>query len=429
MKKIWAAAPLIHYDGVMICRRFFRLLSLALLLTASAASAALTVHTDFEGGSARVIKLDAESQTVTLMPGGDSKRGWACWWALRLEGLQTGQKLTLELRASDQPQHQPTAGKGMPPLSASWSRPLHPSLSTDGRTWAFGEVGKLVENKMIYSISPTSSTLWVAWGPLFTGATGSALIEKLAGEHPSLVTPFTLATTREGRPGPAMRIAPGAGKSVVWLQARQHAWESGASMVGAGIAEWLVSEDPQAKELRSLAEIVFVPVMDVDHVATGDGGKDALPQDHNRDWQEEPHWPEVAAAQKQMLAYAAEQRLKVFCDLHNPAPGDKKAFFFVSPKDLIGEAAWESQRQFIEFTRRTFEGNPIPLSVLPRESGTTYHPLWRQISKNWVHEKCGKDILSLTLETPWNTHESTVEGYRKTGVCLGRALALFLQPK
>lgn len=413
----------------MIRRRCFHrtLVSFALAFMASTAMAGVSVHTDFEGGSARVVTLDAETRTITLMPGGDSKRGWACWWALRLEGLEAGQKVTLQLLPSDQPQHQATAGPGSPPLSASWSRPLHPSLSKDGHTWTLGVAGRLLDTQMVYSIVPESPTLWVAWGPLFTGTTGATFIEKLAREHPSQVTPFTLATTREGRPVPAMRIAAGAGKPVIWLQARQHAWESGASRVGVGLAEWLLSDDPQAQQLRTLAEIVFVPVMDVDHVATGDGGKDALPQDHNRDWQETPHWPEVAAAQKQMRAYAAEKRLKVFCDLHNPAPGDKKAFFFVSPKDLIGDAAWESQSRFIELTRRAFVGNPIPLSLTPRESGTSYHPLWRQISKNWVHEQCGKEILSLTLETPWNTPESSVEGYRQTGVCLGRALAGYLQ--
>ncbi|HEY1080631.1 MAG TPA: M14-type cytosolic carboxypeptidase [Prosthecobacter sp.] len=412
-------------------RRRLSLLPFALVLLspAAAAFAALSVHTNFEGGSARVVKLDPESRTVTIMPGGDSTRGWACWWALRLEGLEAGQKVTLKLLPSDQRQHQSTAGKGNPPLSASWSRPLHPSLSKDGSTWTYGAAGKVEGDKMVYSITPETASLWVAWGPLFTGTTGSALIDRLARQHPSWVTPFTLATTREGRPVPAMRIAAGEGKPVVWLQARQHAWESGASVVGEGVVQWLLSEEPLARQLRETAEIVFVPVMDVDHVATGDGGKDALPQDHNRDWKDEPHWPEVAAAQKQMLAYAAQGRLKVFCDLHNPAPGDKKAFFFVTPKDLIGEPAWESQKHFIELTRRAFAGNPIPLEITPRESGTSYHPLWRQISKNWVHEKCGKDILSLTLETPWNTPVSTVEGYHKTGACLGRALAGYLAPK
>lgn len=409
--------------------RFFNrslpLLLACLTLSLAEVRAELKVRTDFPGGSARVLKVDEAARRVRIMPGGDSKRGWTCWWAVRLEGLQAGQTYTLELAAPDQPQYQPGPGLGKP-LSASWSRPQRPSLSQDGKVWRHGEEGRVQEDVMVYEIKPEGGSLWVAWGPVFTPETAEALLAEAAPKLPEAGR-FTLATTREGRPVQAMLIAPGAGKPVLWLQARQHAWESGGSWVGAGLLRWLASDEAAAKTLRQKAEIVFVPVMDVDHVSTGDGGKDALPQDHNRDWMDEPHWPEVAAAQQRLLGYAKEKRLRVFCDLHNPAPGDKKAFFFVSPKDMMPDTAWAAQRTFIDLVRQEFAGNPIPLEITPRESGASYHPLWRQISKNWVHEKCGHQVLSLTLETAWNTPGSTVEGYEKTGACLGRALLRYLE--
>ena len=53
---------------------------------------------------------------------------------------------------------------------------------------------------------------------------------------------------------------------------------------------------------------------------TGNGGKDALPQDHNRDWSAEPHWNEIIAAQRQVGGLIEEGRMDVFLDLHNPDP-------------------------------------------------------------------------------------------------------------
>ncbi|MDZ4288319.1 MAG: M14 family zinc carboxypeptidase [Prosthecobacter sp.] len=403
-----------------------RALLLTGLMLPLALKAELSVHTDFAGGSARVIAVDQAKALVQLMPGGDITRGWPCWWCVRIEGAQPGQEITLELAASDQLQKQPGSGQGKP-LAAAWSRPARPAVSDDGATWRHGPEGKLVAGQMVYRVQAAAGQLWIAWGPLFTSQTGGDLIDRITRESP-LAARLVLATTREGREVPALRIATGTKKPVVWFQARQHAWESGGSWVAAGLMNWLVSNDPLAVQLRDRTEILVVPVMDVDHVATGDGGKDALPQDHNRDWQAQPHWPEVAAAQHLLRDFAAQKRLRLFCDLHNPSPGDKKSYFYVTPKDILGAAAWDSQHRFFDLARQEFTG-PIPLEITPRESGPSYHPLWKQISKNWVHDQCGLDVIAVTLETAWNTPGSTVEGYQQTGASLGRAVSRFMEPR
>jgi len=38
-------------------------------------------------------------------------------------------------------------------------------------------------------------------------------------------------------------------RPVVWLQARQHAWESGSSWVARGIGEWFAGDSPDAIKL------------------------------------------------------------------------------------------------------------------------------------------------------------------------------------
>lgn len=110
-----------------------------------------------------------------------------------------------------------------------------------------------------------------------------------------------LCRSRGGREVPLLRVAAGPlpveRRPSVWVQARQHAWESGSSWVARGFGDWLLGDAEAARRLRERAEILIVPIMDVDNAATGNGGKDAVPHDHNRDWSAAPHWNETVAAQ------------------------------------------------------------------------------------------------------------------------------------
>lgn len=56
----------------------------------------------------------------------------------------------------------------------------------------------------------------------------------------------------------------------------------------------------EAAWLGQHADVFIIPVIDVDNTATGNGGKNALPHDHNRDWCPKPHWNETIAAQRQV---------------------------------------------------------------------------------------------------------------------------------
>jgi hypothetical protein len=170
--------------------------------------------------------------------------------------------------------------------------------------------------------------------------------------------------------------------------------------------------------------------MDVDNTATGNGGKEALPQDHNRDWTEKPNWNEVAAAQRHIKGLAAEGRLDVFMDLHNPAPRDLKAFFYAGPDDMLAERARENWKLFLQLAQENI--SPVmPMLDAPKITGSSYHPLWRQISRNWVQLNGNPQTVSACLETPWNTERSHVEGYKAVGAAVGTTLHSYLraQPK
>ncbi len=384
----------------------------------------LTVASDFEGASVRVLEIDEAARSVSFMPGGDPARGWPCWWYLRVDGIVPGETITLRLRGSTK-----TIGKGKP-LSASWAMPAQATFSIDTRTWLHTAKGRRQGDWMMYTLKPDATSVFVAWGPPYTPSAAAKFVRAMS-EASGHAKAMELCRSRGDRPVPMLHVQEGARTKKqrfgVWVQARQHAWESGSSWVAQGFAEWLLSDDEDAAWLRQHAEVFIVPVMDVDNAATGNGGKNALPHDHNRDWSEKPHWNEVVAARRIVGGLIDEGRMDVFLDLHNPAPGDP-SFFYILPKEMLTEPMIVLRDRFIELAyARISKIKPLmPMSNKPKVTGAGYHPLWRQISANWVSMHGNPHTVSLCLETMWNYKNSTTTGYRAVGANLAASVRAYL---
>ena len=413
-------------NSTAACRLAFALLSVA--TAARLAGAELRVSTDFEGGSAKVESVDQTARVIRFMPDGNPQRGWPCWWYLRVDGVALGERVTLDLAASDRPTRNNGQDTGKP-LASFWAMPARATFSTDGKNWRHTAPGKKDDARIRYEVTGTGGPLWVAWGPPFTPRDTESLLAEAEKLSPAAKS-FELARTLGGRPVRGLRVSeattpkpPG-----IWIHARQHAWESGSCWVARGFTEWLVSDDADAKWLRANAEVFIVPIMDVDNAATGNGGKEAAPRDHNRDWDDNPVYPEVAAAQKRLLTLVKENRLAVFLDLHNPGPGDP-TFFFILEHQFLKEPMIAQCNRFIELAYgRISKIKPlIPMSNKPVTTGASYHPLWRNMSANWVCMKGNPDTVSLCLETIWNYENSTTAGYRAVGQQLGLATADYLR--
>ena len=400
------------------------------LVLGAAASFAFTVSSDFEGGSCRVLKLDEKSHTVEMMPAGDPQRGWPCWWCFRVDGCEPGVPVTVLLRGSDVPM--PRDEKHLP-LAATWAMPEAAFISADGKTWEKTGRGEKLGAVMKYVHTPGTASFFIAWGPAFTPSKAALVVKELAAAHPGFAKAEELCRSLEGRSVPMLHVLEGAAiagspRPVVWFEARQHAWESGSSWVAQGCMEWLVGSDPEAAWLRQHAEIFCVPIMDVDNTATGNGGKDALPQDHNRDWSDMPHWNEVAAAQKRVKEFIREDRMAVFLDLHNPAPADKKAFFYALPAALLPTEKVTARDRFIAMAAERI-GKVYPMLMKPKEDGPAYHPLWRQMSGTWVTMNGNAGTVGICLETAWNIPECSTDNYRKVGAALAATASTFLQSR
>jgi len=385
------------------------LIAWSALCLAMEAGAALRVATDFPGGSGDVTSLHPGSRIVRMQPTAHPDRGWPCWWYVRLEGAPPGAPVTLEVR-------------GM-----NFALPERAAVSHDHKLWTQSAPGEAVPGGRVYRIVPNGGTTWVAWGPPYQAADALSLVRRLASEDPS-VDAFELCRTREGRPVPALRFRPtsqepSSGHRIIWVQARQHAWECGSSWVAQGLAEWLVT--PDAQDLRTRTEIIVVPVVDIDNVERGAGGKDQKPHDHNRDWSDNPHWNAVRATQSFLTQRDARGLLSVFIDLHNPGPGDREPFFFMAPESLLSPPSRSAHARFFEAARRQLSEGSLPYRGTVRTTGPEYHPRWEQISSVWVARSMTRPVVAVCLETSWNTPASQVEGYEEVGARLGKALALF----
>ncbi|MEM7013384.1 MAG: M14-type cytosolic carboxypeptidase [Verrucomicrobiota bacterium] len=359
----------------------------------------MKVDIDFPGGSGEVITVNRDYQILTMKPSDHPGKGWRCWWYFKVTGLDPSEPLMIHLG------------------DAPWATPDRAHFSTDNKTWKLSDVGERDGRQILYKIAAESDTVWVAWGPPFLPADAKELVDHVAAES-SAAEAFNLCDTREGNATPAIRFNAGA-KHLLWLQARQHAWESGSSWVAKGLIDYLAANPLSA-------EVVVVPIMDIDNVIRGAGGKNQSPQDHNRDWGEAPHWKAVAAAQKQLKAADEEGRLAAFIDLHNPGANDKQPFFFIPPREGMPEESVKTLTNFLIATQEEIVG-PLRFSGKTIESGSNYDRNWQKISKNWVAENTRPGVVSVTLETSWNTRASTIEGYETVGEQLGKALKRYLE--
>lgn len=384
------------------------------LLVAQARPAAgeapmLAVDINFSGGSAVVEAIDQETRTIKLLPSDHPGRGWRCWWYIHVTGIEPGETITLDV------------GEGV------WATPDQATYSIDHKTWLHTEPGKRDGKRIVYRQKIDAKEAWFAWGPPYVPEDAKRAVEAAAARTKGAEV-FNLCQTRRGRETPALKLSPPDGskpKFGIWIQARQHAWESGSSWVCQGLLDWLISDDALARQLREQSLIVVVPVMDIDNVAIGAGGKNENPQDHNRDWTDMPHWRAVAAAQQAILQMDKNETFDLFLDLHNPAPNDRQPFFFAAPKELLKPEGRENLARFLAIAKEQIQG-PLAFKGMVRESGTNYDRSWQAISKNWVTMNCRPHVVAITLETSWNTPGSTTEGYLGVGQGLGRTVGEFL---
>ncbi len=293
----------------------------------------LKVVSDFEGASVRAIDTDQAARSISFSPGGDPARGWPCWWYFRIDGITPERDDHVAIAGLDGNAREAEAAVGF--LGDARSSNLFDRWRDLAAHRGRPDAGRVDD---LHAQAGCRSRSFVAWGPPYTPSTAAQIRERNEQEISSC--------DRRG----VVSIARRSPRADAASRGRRADRQSNASVSGFRLGSmpgkvvpvgWrkdslggCSSDDPDAAWLRQHAEVFIIPIMDVDNTATGNGGKNALPHDHNRDWSSEPHWNETVAAQRMVGSLIAEGRMDVFLDLHNPAPGDP-SFFYILPHEML----------------------------------------------------------------------------------------------
>lgn len=295
-----------------------------------ASTAPITINTNFEGGSLGKIQKISDTHFICAVKGEYNEEGrnrQASWYFFRLDNVRD-RDLTIELVDLV---GEYNGRYGACPLSAA----TRPVFSYDGRAWQhFGALEWNDTSKTAtLRFRPAHDRLWIAHIPPYTTRDLERLLDAARQSPHARVEVY--GRTPGGRDLVLVTVtnfaAPDAGKKVVWLMARQHAWEAGGSHVADGALRFVLSDDPEARRLRDRVLFVFTPMLDPDGVARGGVRFNANGYDVNRHWNEvdlrDPRalerMPEIWYTKKTIVHFArAERPIDLLLYLHNEESGE-----------------------------------------------------------------------------------------------------------
>jgi hypothetical protein len=298
----------------------------ALLLCSAAASSEtlpVTFNTNFEGASLGKIEVLGANAFRCYVQGQHDERGrnrQASWFYFRVDHV-AGRELTLTLtdfvgEYNDKP--------GACPMGPD----IVPVFSNDGKTWRhFADEAAnwdAQKRELTLKFKPLGDSIWIAHVAPYTPRDLARLLAEVDRSPHARVE--VIGKSVRGREIHLATVTDttvaDADKKVVWLQARQHAWEAGTSYVMEGAMGFVTSDDPKAAELRRRVVFRFTPMVDVDGCAAGQVRFNANGYDVNR------HWSQVDLRDKKFLALMPEiwytkkaivnsGRIDLMINLHN----------------------------------------------------------------------------------------------------------------
>lgn len=273
-------------------------------------AAAVTIATDFEGGSlGRVEQVDRAHFRLAARGerDQDGRNRQANWYFFRVSGATPGQALTLDI--VDLPgeyNYQPNRG--------AITKDTPPVISVDNKSWRHIETFEYdpAEPKLRLRVTAPAATFWIAHVPPYTGRHLQRLRRDLrAGpEFREEVAGRSLG----GRPIYLWTL--GKGGKTIWLMFRQHSWEAGSSWTGEGALREIAARP----ELRRDVTWKVFPLCDPDGVARGGVRFNARGFDLNRNWdtRDAVRMPEITAQRNAIESWLRGGRgIALFFSLHN----------------------------------------------------------------------------------------------------------------
>lgn len=280
--------------------------------------AAIVVTAAFEGGSVGRVEQAGPGHLICAVKGQADQNGrnrQANWYYFQLDGLKRGEELRIDFTDL-------VGEYNFKPGSHAVTKNTRPVYSYDRKTWTHFTDGQASwderEIRLTLRFRPERSRMWIAHMEPYTGVELRRLLEL---RHPHLKAGAAGRTARS-REIPLLTLTDGAeaGKKVIWLMARQHAWEAGTSWAADGAVRWLISDDAEAARLRKKNVFRVMPVFDIDGVAEGAVRFNVNGFDNNRNWDtaETGKMPEIFTVRGLLMG----SRMDVFLALHDTESTD-----------------------------------------------------------------------------------------------------------
>jgi len=368
---------------------------------------------DFEGAS-----LESWSQspprTFNLRVRKDTNSDFARWFSFRvMDG--GGEDLTFRIV---------NAGELSAADAFSFNRP---AVSTDGGvTWDRVASASYDAGVFSFDLTPPNGEVWIALGPVYNFSRWEALVDEIR-DHSMVDSLEVIGQTLQGRSLHLVKVTDPSVhdslKGAVWGIARQHPAEVGGSWMAEGLIRWVLSDEPQAKELRRQAVFYLVPFMNPDGVALGNYRVNSVGANLNREWanQDPSTAPTVAAVASRIEALRASgRRFEFFVDFHAYS-SLRKNFFFYSGTDR----ASPGEVQEIEALMARFQelnGDFTRTGSAPSSDDT-------RLARGWAFETSG--VQAVTFECSYQDITygpragtyMTPDRYQELGEGLGKSIA------
>lgn len=369
-------------------------------------SSGFNIYSDFPSGNISIEKVKNDS--IWLKPDLRDTRGDWFYWCFAVD-MAKGRVLTFIFT---KPNVITSAG---------------PAISLDrGSTWKW--LGKeSVKNETFSYTFNTNDEVRFSMGMPYTQQQFDLFIKPFIGS--GYLTIDYLSKTKSGKGIERVIIKPPDGRVNyrVIITARHHACEMMANYEIEGIVNEIFNDE----WLKNNVEFCIIPFVDKDGVENGDQGKNRIPHDHGRDYNDTCLY-ETTNALKDWIPEWAENKLVVALDLHCPwIKGE-----YHENIQLVGssnEKIAEQERLFCKILNNTNNGELKVSDKLYLSYGVDWNTAMSYTAglsfRNWVSGIPGVK-LPLSLEFPYAINEDQIinqENSRHFGIDLIKAVKVYVK--
>lgn len=370
-------------------------------------SLGLTISHDFPGGNIIVERIS--NDTIWVKPDLRDTEGYWFYWYFRVEGAE-GKNIRFEF-----------------PPKPVFSR-LGPAYSVNNnQNWKWYGEHSYDDTGFTFKFGENDSIVYFSMGFPYTSRDFYQFVDDISPY--GSIKLDTLTYSRKNRAVEELYIIPEKKvKHRVLISARNHSCEMMGSYVLEGIIKGII-KDKDLEYLRDHVEFRIIPFVDKDGVEDGDQGKNRLPRDHNRDYDDDSIYPEVRALMSEIPAWS-QNKLRLNLDIHNPyikGVGKDAEYVF-----LVGSEAKENEEEQLKFSYY-IESNNFGEIKYHSENFMRFGTAWNKPNNNRKgpgNSRWGWTIpgvrLSTTIEFPYS-YVSGIAVTKDNARVFGETLAIAVQ--